>query len=102
MKQNDWLVPASECPKCHVVQDAAGAQPGESFPRPPVAGDLTICFSCVALLAYDDKLHLRIPTVADLRAWEKQPGLLESAEAVQAQVRRFLALKKERRIGARN
>lgn len=63
-------MPASKCPFCGFIGDQATG----IGPRPtPSPGDAGICFQCVSLLVYDDKLALRKPTAMELKFLQAQP-----------------------------
>jgi hypothetical protein len=55
---------SSPCTNCGKLCDAAAyAGAGEATPSP---GDFTICFYCGHLMLFDDRLHLRDPTDAEV------------------------------------
>jgi hypothetical protein len=55
-------VPASACPICGYVMDAATA--ADDSGRAPSAGDFSFCIGCAAALRFDDDLRL-VPIVPD-------------------------------------
>lgn len=55
-------VPASECPTCRNVMDAAtGIGTPGAGPKRPEPGDITICLCCGTLLVYDLEMQLVFP-----------------------------------------
>jgi hypothetical protein len=56
-------VPATTCPKCGTVSDAASDYFANNRPVP---GDVTVCIYCGATCVFDDSLLLRRATRADI------------------------------------
>lgn len=59
----DTVMPPCLCPKCGIKLDMATGAVGEAKPEP---GDFSMCIECGALLRFDDTLHSRIATAADI------------------------------------
>ena len=52
------------CPHCDKQLNAAGTRPGipDTDPRAPQPGDLTVCYGCLAPLAFGPELRLQFAT----------------------------------------
>jgi hypothetical protein len=61
-------LPARTCPTCGKTLDAVGDLPGAEDPRPPCAGDYTICAYCATILTFSSPTTLRTLTPAELEA----------------------------------
>lgn len=53
----DFEIPASTCPSCGYRMDRAGNLTGKGAPEP---GDLTMCFGCAEVLAFNDDMTHRV------------------------------------------
>ncbi len=53
------------CPRCGIVLDTSRPAEG-SIDRGPVAGDISICWSCTAIMVFRDDRTLRRITVEEL------------------------------------
>jgi hypothetical protein len=58
----------SYCPKCGYKFDSATSFEGEA----PKAGDISICFECVALLVFNPDLTLHAITDAELAEFKRE------------------------------
>ena len=66
------------CPYCAKTLDAdTGATPGGGGPKP---GDVGICWGCLRPLVFDQNLHRRMPTLAELSEIDGDP-LVQAAIA---------------------
>ena len=65
-----FRVPASACPECGYVMDAASVADGA--PRRPEPGDVTLCIKCAAVAVFDDALHLRKPARSEWRKYSPE------------------------------
>lgn len=72
-------VPVSACRHCLRVADAATPASGAPRPKP---GDVAVCLYCHRLNVYGDGLQLRLPTVAEIRVFERDPRLRQIIAAM--------------------
>jgi hypothetical protein len=63
--------PAEPCPYCAKTLDAdTGATAGGSGPKP---GDVGICWGCLRPLVFDENMHRRMPTLAEVAEIDRDP-----------------------------
>lgn len=58
------LLPASHCPDCGAILDAATSIEKDQRPAP---GDVTVCFKCTSFLQFDDNMQLKTLPSSELR-----------------------------------
>ena len=75
------VVPKSQCPFCGYQFDLSS---GISTTRRPNTGDPTICIKCAEVLIFDEQLHPRKPTPAELLDLQTNPVWPEIARCVLA------------------
>jgi hypothetical protein len=80
----ETIVPMSKCPECGHNMDAASSIGGDFNPRP---GDLTCCIQCGELLAFNEDLHLRLPTKKERANLAADPKILGQVTQLQILIR---------------
>jgi hypothetical protein len=93
----DQLTPASHCPNCGQCLDSAEAISagiiglGVKNPQP---GDITVCFYCCSIMAFDDQLALRNLTSQEMHE-------VAGDRRIVALINEIAAVKKEYQHGRR-
>lgn len=79
------VLPASVCPYCEKLLDAAGALDKDTTPKP---GDASICVYCAQMLIFNHKLVLRKPHADEIAMIRKvDPEAMAEIELLQHVVR---------------
>ena len=71
-------VPESPCPSCGKTMNAALSVDGGDHPSP---NDITLCLYCGHIMAFDERLHLRNLTDAEIKKAAGDPLILQVQRA---------------------
>lgn len=82
MTLNSNEVPASACPACGTVQDAATHKDNEAVA--PTEGDFSVCFDCGAICTFGPDLQLQYAAETDMA-----PATWLECRALQARIHRL-------------
>lgn len=76
------------CPKCHAGCDGYTGLGKDGAKITPAPGDATICVYCAAILTFDDKMELRLATVAEMSDYMNDPVFMMALMGIQMMIAR--------------